>query len=87
MCLAGVGIAANNLLWEVSLQEIVPLDVYGRVASVDMLGSYAGLPIGYLVAGTQARLIGGIPTMLINGSILVLLTAIALTIPAIRRFN
>jgi MFS family permease len=87
MGVAGIGLAANNLVWEISLQELVPTDVYGRVSSVDMLGSYAGLPIGYLTAGALARVIGGVPTMVINGSVLVLLTTAALLIPAIRQFD
>jgi hypothetical protein len=39
------------LVWETSLQELVPEEAFGRVASLDMLGSFALLPLGHLGVG------------------------------------
>ncbi|AIM11102.1 transporter, putative [Bacillus anthracis] len=52
-----------------------------------MLGSFALLPVGYVVVGWLANVIGGEITI-ITLAILVLITiGLALAVPSIRRFN
>jgi hypothetical protein len=36
-----------GLIWETSPQELVPEEKFGRVVSLDMLGSFGLLPVGY----------------------------------------
>lgn len=85
--LEGFGIMMFGLVWETSLQELVPQEAFGRVASLDMLGSFAFLPAGYILVGWLADLIGGVPTIAIFASSGLLIVASALLIPAIRRFD
>jgi hypothetical protein len=47
----GVTMSLFTLIWINTLQEQVPRELIGRVVSVDILGSFAFLPIGYGVAG------------------------------------
>ena len=58
----GILLSTLNLVWANTLQELVPLDKLGRVASVDQLGSFSLLPIGFGATGWLTDLIGGIIT-------------------------
>ncbi len=49
--LEGACLTTFGLIWVGAMQELVPQHLLGRVASIDSLGSYALLPIGYAAAG------------------------------------
>ncbi|WP_332238828.1 MFS transporter [Sporolactobacillus sp. KGMB 08714] len=87
MSLEGAGFMLFGLIWETSLQELVSQDEFGRVASIDMLGSFALLPFGYLLTGWLANSIGGITTIFILSSIVVIATLFIILIPEIRKFD
>ena len=87
MALEGFGIMIFGLIWETSLQELVPEEAFGRVASLDMLGSFALLPLGYLVVGWLANIIGGTVTIIILAIAAIVVVAIALLVPSIRKFD
>ncbi|WP_172254588.1 MFS transporter [Saccharibacillus deserti] len=87
MVLEGFGMMMFMIIWEISLQELVPAESFGRVASLDMLGSFALLPVGYLVVGHLADMIGGIPTIAIFACAGIVILLTALCSPHIRRFN
>ncbi len=56
--IAGIGLSVFGTLWETALQHYVPPDVLSRVSSYDWFGSVAFVPLGYLIAGPAAGLIG-----------------------------
>jgi len=85
--LEGFGLMIFGLIWEISLQELVPQEAFGRVASLDMLGSFALLPIGYIAVGWLADVIGGIATIGICAGVGMATIAFVLSIPAIRKFQ
>lgn len=85
--LEGFGIMIFGLIWETSLQELVPQEAFGRVASLDMLGSFALLPIGYIVIGWLADQIGGTETIALFSGMGVLTILFVLLIPSIRKFD
>jgi len=85
--LEGFGLMIFGLIWEISLQELVPQEAFGRVASLDMLGSFALLPVGYILVGWLADHIGGIATIAIFAGTGMAAVAFVLSIPAIRRFQ
>lgn len=87
MAIEGFGMMIFGLIWETSLQELVPEEAFGRVASLDMLGSFALLPLGYVVVGWLATVIGGEITIITLASLVILTIGIALSVPSIRRFN
>lgn len=87
MVLEGFGMMMFMIIWEISLQELVPAESFGRVASLDMLGSFALLPVGYLLVGRLADTIGGIPSIAIFACAGILILLTALCSPHIRRFN
>ncbi len=80
----GGSLAAFNLIWTNTMQELVPRDLLGRVSSIDGLGSFALLPIGYGVAGWATDLVGAGPVLILGGALTVMLAALGLLHPAIR---
>lgn len=55
---AGAGTELFGIGWQTALQEHVPGEVLSRVASYDALGSMVALPIGQILAGPLALLLG-----------------------------
>ena len=87
MTISGAGFMLFGLIWEGSLQELVPIEAYGRVSSLDMFGSYGLLPLGYLVTGWLSQSIGGIDTMIIESIFIVVMSLASLLVRAIRTFD
>jgi MFS family permease len=87
MFLEGAGIMLFGLIWETSLQELVPEDKFGRVASLDMLGSFSLLPVGYLVTGWLAEGIGEIFTLVTFSIVIVVISILVMFNKGIRNFN
>ncbi|KIL40879.1 hypothetical protein SD70_10640 [Gordoniibacillus kamchatkensis] len=87
MALHGAGYMLFGLIWEVSLQELVSHEAYGRVVSLDIFGSVALLPLGYVLTGWLAEHIGGLWTMGIDSVLVLLIIGIALSFKAIRKFE
>jgi hypothetical protein len=83
----GVFFSFFDLIWTATLQEMVPKEKLGRVSSVDALGSFALLPVGYDLAGRATALIGAPLVFIIGGLSTSVLTAIALLHPAIRKVD
>ncbi|PHD55459.1 MFS transporter [Bacillus wiedmannii] len=87
MAIEGFGMMIFGLIWETSLQELVPEEAFGRVASLDMLGSFALLPLGYVVVGWLATVIGGEITIIALAILVLVTIGIALCVTSIRRFD
>ena len=85
--LGGACVAVFSVLWEATLQERVPNEALGRVASVDMLGSIALLPLGFLLVGQGVDALGLAPGILICGSVVFLMATLALATRAVRELD
>jgi len=82
--LGGLCISLGSLIWTNSLQELVPRQLLGRVSSIDALGSFVLLPIGYGIVGWATDRIGPPSIFLIGGAATSLLALLALSHPVIR---
>jgi hypothetical protein len=80
----GAGLAILNLVWANTLQEMVPQRLLGRVASVDALGSYALLPVGYGLAGLAADHLGAATVFVAGGAASVVVISLGLLHPSVR---
>lgn len=60
--------SALGLIWVNTLQECVPQHLLGRVTSIDYLGSYLLLPLGYAFGGWAAEQVGT-PLVFITGGV------------------
>lgn len=76
-----------NLIWTNTLQEMVPHEKLGRVSSIDMLGSFVLLPIGYGLAGWAIDALGAPTVFIMGGAITAFLSLLALFHPAIRNLD
>lgn len=83
----GASIVVFGVIWESTLQALVPTDALGRVASVDMLGSFALLPVGFIVVGALVERIGVTDALLVCGASTVLLATLGLLAPAVRNLR
>jgi DHA3 family tetracycline resistance protein-like MFS transporter len=88
LLMASLVIGACNtslgLAWVNTLQEFVPSDLMGRVTSVDYLGSYLLLPLGYGIGGWAASRIGAPAVFVVGGLTQSLLIALGLLHPKVR---
>jgi MFS family permease len=82
--LAGAGVEVSGLVWTNTLQEVVPPEKLGRVASIDMIFSLSMLPVGFALAGWLTEALGPTPVFLLGGGLTALLALLALAHPAIR---
>jgi MFS family permease len=83
----GCSFAIFGLIWTNSLQELVPHEQLGRVSSIDFLGSFALLPIGFGIVGWATDQIGASLIFVIGGVVTVGLAALGLAHPAIRNLD
>jgi DHA3 family tetracycline resistance protein-like MFS transporter len=83
----GLSLAAFGLIWTNTLQEMVPRDLLGRVSSIDLLGSFVLLPLGYGLAGWATDLLGAPSVFLIGGGASVVLALLGLAHPTIRNLD
>jgi MFS family permease len=62
-----LGFTLTDVTWETTLQTHVPAAALSRVASIDDLISYAAIPLGQLLTGPAAALIGARRVALVAG--------------------
>jgi DHA3 family tetracycline resistance protein-like MFS transporter len=87
MFIGGLCTSVFALIWNHTLQEMVPLNLLGRVYSIDALGSFVLLPIGFSIAGWATDLVGAPIVFLVGGFTTIALTAIAMFHPAVRNLD
>lgn len=81
------GLGAFGLIWTILIQEAIPLEKLGRVTSIDLLGTYCVIPVGYMIAGVLVDHIGPSPVFVLFGLINVLLAILALSSSSLRRLS
>lgn len=87
MVIGGMATSVFALIWTHTLQEMVPGDMLGRVYSIDALGSFVLLPIGFALAGWATELLGAPTVFLIGGIGIVVLVLLGLSHPSIRQLD
>jgi hypothetical protein len=60
---AGIGIAAYGVLVNTAIQRSVPSGYLARVSAISSIGSFAALPVGYLLAAPLAGVLGPGPLL------------------------
>lgn len=85
--IVGMTTGAFSLIWTNTLQQLVPRDMLGRVSSIDYLGSFLLLPIGYALVGWATDTLGAAAVFVIGGTLTMALAALGLLHPAIRNLD
>jgi MFS family permease len=75
---SGVGLALFGVWWETALAQRIPPGALSRVASYDWMGSYALLPLGYVLIGVLAEAAGATNVMAVGGVLAALVLLLAL---------
>ncbi|TCC58694.1 MFS transporter [Kribbella pittospori] len=79
--LSGIGMAAINPVFGAALYEHVPKDLQARVIGVVAATSFAGLPLGALLAGELVSWFGLIPSLVLSGIVCLIVSVF----PLVRR--
>jgi MFS family permease len=83
----GASISIVGLIWTNILQEVVPLDMLGRVSSIDYLGSLALLPLGFVLVGWVVEKVGPAAMFGAGGLIVAMVALLGLSHPKIRAMD
>jgi len=81
----GVSAALVNVLWETTLQEQIPPEALSRVSAFDLMGSLAFYPLGTVVVGPIAAVIGVAGSFAVACGATVASGALQIVLPDIRR--
>lgn len=78
MLIHGVAIALFNLIWTHTLQELVPREMLGRVASIDYVGSTVLLLAGYGLMGWAVSQVGTKMIFTLCGAVTIVMSGLSL---------
>ncbi len=85
--LAGGAIELFGLGWDLSMQQHVPPHLLSRVYAYDALGSLVAIPVGQVLAGPVAGLVGIRPAVALCAVVIMVVGAVTTAVPAVRRLE
>lgn len=83
----GLALEISGLAWTNALQTMIPPDRLGRVASIDLLGSFALMPIGFGLAGWATAALGAANVCLLGGLLTAAYALAGFAQQAVRRLD
>jgi len=83
----GFGLEIFSVGWDLSIQEQVDPDKLARVYSFDMIGSFIARPVGLVLTGPVAALVGNRAWLTVVGAVIVGSVLVALTSGDVRRLE
>ncbi len=84
---AGVSMDFFMILWQTTMQSLIPRESLSRVTSYDAFGSLALAPVGLLVAGPVTAHFGSSRTLLLFSIVLAVALASVLAVPSVRNLE
>ncbi|HEX5146513.1 MAG TPA: MFS transporter [Conexibacter sp.] len=84
---SGMGLALFGVWWETALAQRTPPAALGRVASYDWMGSYALMPVGFVLVGVLADHAGATNVMGVTGGLAAAIVLLALAPRETRRLT
>lgn len=85
--LAGAAIELFGIGWDLSMQQQVPPHLLSRVYAYDALGSLIAIPIGQILAGPAAGLLGLREAVVLCAVVIMVAGVAATAVPAVRRLE
>ncbi len=85
--LAGFAFSYGTVIWDTSLQSMIPRDKLSRVSAYNWMGAMIFLPLGYAIAGPVADRIGISTSLWIGAAWIVVTTIAVLCVPSVRNFR
>jgi MFS family permease len=84
---AGAALEMFGIGWDLSMQQHVPPHLLSRVYAYDALGSLIAIPIGQVLAGPAAGLLGIREAVVLCAIVIMVAGAAATAVPAVRRLE
>lgn len=84
---AGASLAIFGALWETILQTRIPIPLRSRLSSYDLLGSFALIPLGYMLGSLEQELFGAGPGLIAAAAIIAVATFVVITVPSVREMR
>jgi len=81
---AGASLAVFAALWETILQTRTPTSLRSRLSSYDLLGSFALIPLGYVLGALEEELFGAGPGLIVAAAVIAVCTFAVLSVPSVR---
>ena len=81
--LGGAGVGIFMVFWETALAEQIPPHLLSRVGAYDWMGSYALIPVAYLLAGPLGESLGAPEVLLAGAAIGTLVELAVLLVPGV----
>jgi len=81
---AGASLAVFAALWETILQTRTPTPLRSRFSSYDLLGSFALIPLGYVLGALEEELFGAGPGLIAAAAVIAVCTFAVLAVPSVR---
>jgi len=81
---AGAGVEFFEVLWATTLQERIPESKLSRVSSYDWLGSFVLVPLGTMIVGPLAAIVGLSDTLWLGAGVVVAATTAVLAVTDVR---
>jgi MFS family permease len=85
--LAGFAFSYGTVVWDTSLQSLIPRAKLSRVSAYNWMGAMIFLPAGYAIAGPVADRIGISTSLWIGAAWIVVTTIAVLSVPSVRNFR
>ena len=85
--LFGASTAAFGLIWTNTLQEMVPRHMLGRASSIDFLGSFVFVAVGFGVVGWATDAEGAPTVFVVGGAVSAGLSALGLLHRGVRQMD
>jgi len=85
--IGGMGMGLFGAVWQTTLQQHVREEALSRVSAWDWMGSFAFLPLGFILAGPVSRAIGISTTLWISVGYLIVSTLAVLLVPSVRNLR
>ena len=73
-----------GIMWQTTMQRVIPAASLSRVSSYDAMGSLMLGPLGLVLAGPAAERFGAHRALLVCGGVMILTTLGALASPGVR---
>jgi MFS family permease len=84
---AGASLAIFGALWETILQTRIPIQLRSRLSSYDLLGSFALIPLGYMLGGLEQELFGAGPGLIAAAAVIGVATFAVIAVPSVRELR
>ncbi len=85
--IGGLGMGLFGALWQTTLQQHVREEALSRVSAWDWMGSFAFLPLGFVLAGPVSNAIGISTTLWVSVGYLVASTLAVMLVPSVRNLR